>query len=62
MTGCPDQSLYLNPSDKDGDRIKCRWSTKTEAKDGYHNGANFNSLFLDEDECSITYDGRKERL
>ena len=32
MTGCPDQSLALNPSDKDGDTVKCRWSTKNEAK------------------------------
>ena len=60
MSGCPTQTLYLNPSDKDGDKIRCRWSTKDEAKSAYHENGNFNSLILDEEECFVTYDGTKD--
>lgn len=60
MSGCPAQTLYLNPSDKDGDKIRCRWSTKDEAKSAYHENGNFNSLILDEEECFVTYDGTKD--
>ena len=62
MTGCPDQSLHLNPSDKDGDTIRCRWSTESEAKDGSHLNGNFESLNLDEETCVVTYDGRKDTI
>ena len=62
MSGCPQQKIELNPSDKDGDEIKCRWSTKTESKDGFHAGGNFASLTLDEENCIVWYDGTKEKV
>ena len=62
MKGCPDQSLHLNPSDKDGDQIRCRWSDSSEAKDGNHALGNFGSLSLDEENCIVTYDGTKDSI
>ena len=52
----------MNPSDKDGDRIRCRWSSIIEAKNGNHEVGNFESLSLDEETCIITYDGRKDSI
>jgi len=32
MAGCSSQTLALNPTDLDGDVIKCRWATADEGK------------------------------
>jgi len=56
MTGCVDQKLYLNPTDSDGDNIKCRWATEGEAEFLSRDKGRFDSLILDEDNCVVTYD------
>ena len=61
MTGCPQQYIALNPTDKDGDEIRCRWSTQAEAKNGHHAGGNFESLTLDGN-CVVWYDGTKAKV
>ena len=33
MTGCENQVIELNPVDPDGDTVRCRWATSTEAAD-----------------------------
>ena len=62
MTGCPAQTLALTPADKDGDLIKCRWSTEEEAKSAHHGSGNYASFTLDEDTCIITYDGSMDTI
>jgi len=62
MTGCPDQTLALTPADKDGDLVKCRWSTEDEAASAHHGSGNYASLTLDEDTCVITYDGSLDTI
>ena len=62
MTGCPTQTLALTPFDKDGDLVKCRWSTEDEAKSAHHGSGNYASLSLDEDTCVITYDGSADTI
>ena len=57
MTGCPNQSLALNPEDKDNDTIRCRWSTEAEAKSAYYFKGDYTSLSLDEETCVLNYDG-----
>ena len=57
MTGCPNQALALNPEDKDGDRIRCRWSSEAESKSAYYFKGNYTSLSLDEETCVLNYDG-----
>jgi hypothetical protein len=56
MTGCTDQSLFLNPVDSDGDTIKCRWATMAEAGALARDNGDFDSLVLDADLCKVTYD------
>ena len=55
MFGCPDQRLHLSPTDADGDNIKCRWATLSEADRMSREIGNFNSFQLDEDNCIVTY-------
>ena len=62
MTGCPAQTLALTPMDKDGDEVRCRWSTEAEAKSAHHGSGNYASLTLDEDTCVITYDGSVDTI
>ncbi|CAG5112057.1 Oidioi.mRNA.OKI2018_I69.chr2.g6313.t1.cds [Oikopleura dioica] len=56
MTGCTDQKLFLNPSDPDGDNVKCRWATIDEAEALSRDQGRFDSLILDEENCIVTYD------
>ncbi|CAG5107082.1 Oidioi.mRNA.OKI2018_I69.chr1.g3137.t1.cds [Oikopleura dioica] len=60
MTGCPNQSLDLNPEDKDDDRIKCRWSTEAEAKSANYFNGDYSSITLDEETCVLNYDGTSD--
>lgn len=60
MAGCPDQTLELNPYDKDGDTIKCRWASSGEGLGAWKFNHNFGSITLDEDTCILTYDGTKD--
>lgn len=61
MAGCPAQTLVLNPSDLDGDKIKCRWGTSNEALGAWKSNHNFASITLDEDTCILTYDGTADQ-
>lgn len=54
LDGCGEQQLFLNPTDADGDTIRCRWSTVDEAGFMAHND-NLKQFLLDEENCSITY-------
>jgi len=62
MSGCPAQTIDLTPTDKDGDVIRCRWSTEFEARDSYHGSGNYGSLTLDEENCIVTYDGTLDTI
>ena len=61
MAGCPDQKVELKPNDLDGDRVKCRWAVGSdEAGGAEHIPAKHPSLTLDEDNCTVWYDGTKD--
>jgi len=60
MAGCAAQTLELNPYDKDGDTIKCRWADSDEGLGAYKYKHNFASITLDSDTCILTYDGTKD--
>ena len=54
---CPGQFIALNPIDADGDKIKCRWATETEADSAFYIESVWPSLSLDQDNCIVHYDG-----
>ena len=57
MSGCPAQQIDLAPTDADGDNVKCRWATASEAGGSMYSAALWPSLSLDEENCIVTYDG-----
>ena len=56
MSGCDGMDTNLAVQDADGDKFKCRWATSNEAG-GAYNGGKYPSLILDEDTCTVTYNG-----
>jgi len=60
MSGCPAQTIELNPFDLDGDTIKCRWAKSEESFGAWSGNHNFGSITLDEDTCILTYDGTSD--
>ena len=60
MAGCPAQSINLAPTDPDGDKIRCRWATETEAAGATYSRSAWPSLSLDGNNCIVTYDGTKD--
>lgn len=60
MSGCDGTKIDLAPIDADGDKVKCRWATKTEAGGAYNDGS-WPSLTLDEDKCIVTYNGSQDQ-
>jgi len=60
MAGCPAQTIDLSPTDKDGDKIKCRWATSNESLGAWSGNHNFGSITLDENTCILTYDGTND--
>lgn len=57
MAGCPAQQIDLNPIDADGDTVRCRWATQTEAEGAETDLNLWPSLSLDAANCIVTYDG-----
>ena len=57
MSGCPAQQVDLAPTDADGDNVKCRWATASEAGGSLYSSTLWPSLSLDEENCIVTYDG-----
>ena len=57
MSGCDAQTISLKPVDADGDLVKCRWATQTEAGGSYNVPGRLPSLSLDENSCTVTYTG-----
>ena len=51
MAGCDGQKIDLNPFDKDGDDVRCRWAASTEAGGAYTDQDLYSSLTLDSDNC-----------
>ena len=47
----------MNPTDADGDTIKCRWATQWEADSAFYIQSVWPSLSLDQDNCIVHYDG-----
>ena len=60
MAGCPNQEIDLTPVDADGDRVRCRWATSSEAGGAVYNASKQSSLTLDEENCIVKYDGTKD--
>ena len=57
MAGCPGQKIDLSPVDADGDSVRCRWATSSEAGGAFNTPGFWPSLSLDEVNCIVTYDG-----
>ena len=57
-------------NDPDGDKIKCRWATNSEATDftakyrvlNDRTVTDFPALSLDEETCTVTYDGELDEV
>jgi hypothetical protein len=60
MAGCGNQQIDLAPTDADGDSVRCRWATSSEAGGAYTNPSNWPSLSLDAANCIVKYDGTKD--
>ena len=60
LSGCSNQTIQLDPIDPDGDVVKCRFGTATEAR-GAYKGNRFDSISIDEDRCVITYNGAVDK-
>ena len=60
MAGCANQQIDLAPVDPDGDSVRCRWATSTEAQGAYTNPSYWPSLSLDTANCIVKYDGTKD--
>lgn len=57
MSTCDGQFIDLNPTDPDGDRMKCRWATSLEGDTGFYRSTLWPSLSLDEENCIVHYTG-----
>ena len=57
MAGCSGQTIDLAPVDVDGDTVRCRWATASEAGGAFNTPGYWPSLSLDEANCIVTYDG-----
>ena len=57
MSGCPSQQIDLAPQDADGDKVKCRWATASEAGGSLYSASLWPSLSLDGENCIVKYDG-----
>ena len=57
MAGCPSQKIELQPTDADGDKVKCRWATSSEAGGAFNTPNYWPSLSLDGENCIVHYDG-----
>lgn len=60
MAGCGNQKIELQPSDADGDTVRCRWANAAEAGGAYTNPSYWPSLSLDSANCIVHYDGTKD--
>lgn len=56
-SACDGQFIALNPTDADGDVVKCRWATQLEASSAYYNPPYWPSLSIDQDNCVVHYNG-----
>ena len=61
MAGCPDQQIDLAPRDMDGDSVRCRWATSSEAGGVVYNASKHPSISLDEANCIVKYDGTMDQ-
>ena len=57
MATCDGQFIDLNPTDPDGDRMKCRWADSIEGDTAYYRQSLWPSLTLDEENCIVHYTG-----
>ena len=57
MSTCDGQFIDLNPTDEDGDRMRCRWATAAEGDTAYYRQSVWPSLTLDEENCIVHYTG-----
>merc|ERR1712130_737505 len=57
MAGCDNQTIDLNPSDLDNDRVECRWATSSEAGAAWTQSGHWPSFSLDGPNCIVTYTG-----
>ena len=57
MSTCDGQFIDLNPTDPDGDRMKCRWADSVEGDTAYYRQSVWPSLTLDEENCIVHYTG-----
>lgn len=60
MAGCGNQQIDLAPVDPDGDSVRCRWATASEAGGAYTNPSHWPSMSLDTANCIVKYDGTKD--
>ena len=52
--GCGGKTYHINPVDPEGNTIRCRWSTASEAGDmAWHAG--LKQFSLNEENCIVTY-------
>ena len=56
-SACDGQFIALNPTDADGDVVKCRWATQSEASSAYYSQTLWPSLSIDQDNCVVHYNG-----
>jgi len=57
MAGCNNQKIELQPSDADGDNVRCRWASQAEAGGAFNVPGAWPSLSLDAANCIVHYDG-----
>jgi hypothetical protein len=57
MAGCNNQKIELQPTDADGDNVKCRWATSSESGGAFNTPGYWPSLTLDAENCIVHYDG-----
>ena len=54
---CDGEFIALNPTDADGDIVKCRWATQAEALTPYYQQSLWPSLSVAQDNCVVHYNG-----
>ena len=54
---CDGEFIALNPTDADGDIVKCKWATQSEASSAYYQQSLWPSLSIDQDNCVVHYNG-----
>ncbi|CAG5104898.1 Oidioi.mRNA.OKI2018_I69.chr1.g1650.t1.cds [Oikopleura dioica] len=55
MEGCSEQTYHVNPIDPEGDTVRCRWSSASEASAFARNATTLKQFSLDEENCIVTY-------